>query len=202
MSALPALTHVGTWGILHPSLHPTSHAPPPSSDYPLSMLQEYAISPWAQEPPPRPGPCDSFKFSQACLGFSAPFQTLECRTEHNILLLLPSLGSCCLQGRADSGETQSSWLELAVLWCSSHIPGFPLPDCLPLPTSQVFPSCSDSEEFACNAGDLGLIPGLGRSPGEGNGNPLQYSCLENPMHRSAWQAIVHGVTKSQTRLTD
>ena len=46
-----------------------------------------------------------------------------------------------------------------------------------------------------NSGDMDLIPGLGRSPGEGNGNPLQYSCLENPMDREAWQAIVHGVTK-------
>ena len=54
-----------------------------------------------------------------------------------------------------------------------------------------------------NAGDLrdvGLIPGLGRFPGEGNGNPLQYSCLENPMDRGAWQATVYGVAKSQTRL--
>ena len=50
--------------------------------------------------------------------------------------------------------------------------------------------------FACNVGDLGLIPGSGRSPGEGNGNPHQYSCLENLMDRGAWQAIVHGVTKS------
>ena len=55
---------------------------------------------------------------------------------------------------------------------------------------------------ACNAGDLGLIPGLGRSPREGNGNPLQYSCLENPMDRGAWWATVHGVAKSQTRLSD
>ena len=47
-----------------------------------------------------------------------------------------------------------------------------------------------------NAGDLGLIPGLGRSPGEGNGDPLQYSCLENPMDRGAQQATVHGVKKS------
>ena len=47
-----------------------------------------------------------------------------------------------------------------------------------------------------------IFPGLGRSPGEGNGNPLQYSCLENPMDRGAWQATVHGVTKSQTRLSD
>ena len=55
---------------------------------------------------------------------------------------------------------------------------------------------------ACYVGDLGSIPGLGRSPGEGNGNPLQYSCLENPMDRGAWWATVHGVTKSQTRLSD
>ena len=55
---------------------------------------------------------------------------------------------------------------------------------------------------ACNAGDLGSIPGLGRSPGEGNGNPLQYSCLENPMDGGAWWATVHGVAKSWTRLSD
>ena len=53
---------------------------------------------------------------------------------------------------------------------------------------------------AKDAGDTGLIPGLGRSPGEGNVNPLQYSCLQNPMVRGAWQVTVHGVTKSQTRL--
>ena len=50
---------------------------------------------------------------------------------------------------------------------------------------------------ACNAGDLDSIPGSGRSPGEGNGNPLQYSCLENPMDRGAWWATAHGVAKSQ-----
>ena len=54
---------------------------------------------------------------------------------------------------------------------------------------------SDSKESACNAGDLGLIPGSGRFPGEGNGYPLQYSCLENPMDRGAWQATVHGVAR-------
>ena len=54
---------------------------------------------------------------------------------------------------------------------------------------------SASKESACNAGDPASIPGLGRSPGEGNGNPLQYSCLENPMDRGAWQAIVHGVAR-------
>ena len=55
---------------------------------------------------------------------------------------------------------------------------------------------------AYNAGDPGLNPGLGRSPGEGNGSPLQYSCLENPMDGGAWWAAVHGVTKSWTRLSD
>ena len=57
---------------------------------------------------------------------------------------------------------------------------------------------SDGKEFSCNTGDLGSIPGLGRFPGEGNGKPLQYSCLENPMDRGAWQAVVHGISKSQT----
>ena len=59
---------------------------------------------------------------------------------------------------------------------------------------------SDGKESACNAGDPGLISRTGRSPGDGNINPLQYSCLDNLMDRGAWQATVHGVTKSQTRL--
>ena len=58
-----------------------------------------------------------------------------------------------------------------------------------------FPHSLVSEESACNAGDPGLIPGLGRSSGEGNGNPLQYSHLENPMDRGAWQATVHGIAR-------
>ena len=58
------------------------------------------------------------------------------------------------------------------------------------------------KEFTCSAGDLGLIPGSGKSPGEGNAYPLQYSCLENSMDRGAWRATVHGVAKSQTRLSD
>ena len=63
-------------------------------------------------------------------------------------------------------------------------------------------SGSDVKESTCNAGDLGLNPGLGRCPGEGNGYPLQYSCLKNPMDRGDWRATVHGVAKSQTRLND
>ena len=61
---------------------------------------------------------------------------------------------------------------------------------------------SDGKASAYNEGDLGSIPGLGRSPGEGNGNPLQCSCLENSMDRGAWWATVHGVAKSRTRLSD
>ena len=61
-----------------------------------------------------------------------------------------------------------------------------------------FPGDSDGEESACNAEDLGSIHGLGRSSGEGNGNALQDSCLENFVDIGAWQAIVHGVTKNQT----
>ena len=65
-----------------------------------------------------------------------------------------------------------------------------------------FPGGSDGKVSAYNAGDLGSIPGSGRSPGEGNGNPLLYSCLENPMDGGAWWATVHGVAKSQTRLSN
>ena len=63
-----------------------------------------------------------------------------------------------------------------------------------------FPGGSGGKESACNAGDLGLIPGSGRSSGEGNGNPLQYSCLGNPMDGAAWQATDRGVVKSWTLL--
>ena len=63
---------------------------------------------------------------------------------------------------------------------------------------KLFPGGSDSKASVYNAGDLGSIPGLGRSTGEGNGNPLQYYCLENPMDRGAWWATIHGVAKSWT----
>ena len=65
-----------------------------------------------------------------------------------------------------------------------------------------FPGGSDGKESACNARDLGSIPGSGRSPGEGNGNPLQYSCLGNPTVGGAWWATVPGVVESWTRLSD
>ena len=67
---------------------------------------------------------------------------------------------------------------------------------------QGFPGGSEVKASAWNAGDPGSIPGSGRSPGEGNGNPLQYSCLENPMEGGAWYATVRGVAKSRTRLSN
>ena len=68
--------------------------------------------------------------------------------------------------------------------------------------NNVIPGSSDGKESVYSAGDLGSISGLGRSLGGGNGNPLQYSCLENPMDRGAWRATVHGVAKSQTQLSE
>ena len=71
-----------------------------------------------------------------------------------------------------------------------------------MPPCWGFPGGSDSRASACSAGDLGLIPGSGRCPGEGDGNPLQYSCLEYPMDGGAWWATVHGASTSRTRLGD
>ena len=65
-----------------------------------------------------------------------------------------------------------------------------------------FPGGSDDKESTCNAGDPSSIPGLGRSIGEKNSNPFQYSCLENSMDRGAWQATVYGVAKSRTQQSD
>ena len=70
------------------------------------------------------------------------------------------------------------------------------------PAYGAFPGGSNGKESACNAGDPGSTPGSGRSPGEGNGNSLQYSCLENPMGRGAWWATVHGVVKNWTWLSN
>ena len=76
----------------------------------------------------------------------------------------------------------------------------PLSSCPSVTEKKGFPGDSDGKESTCNAGDLGSFPGLGRSPGEGNGYRLQYSGLENYMNRGAWKPTVHGVTKSWTRL--
>ena len=99
------------------------------------------------------------------------------------MLCQPEGGAMCLKWNLSSFPPKMVFLGL----CG---PGFSL-----TPSFLGFLHSSVGGSSACNAGDLGLIPGLGRSPGEGNGNPLQYSCLENPMDRGAWQATVHGVTR-------
>ena len=83
------------------------------------------------------------------------------------------------------------------LWSSTELDFF-----YPVMCQEGFPGGSDGKESACNLGDPGVIPGLERSPGEANGNPLQYSCLENSMNRGACWATAHDVAKSQTWLSD
>ena len=91
-----------------------------------------------------------------------------------------------------SQRVQISGTSLMVQWLRLHTPN--------AGGMGGFPGGSEVKASACNVGDLGSIPGSGRSPGEGNGNPLQYSFLENPMDGGAWGATVHGVAKSRTRL--
>ena len=119
-----------------------------------------------------------------------------------VFLLLSSNFICCL--------LKVAFLCLhAVLWKSAlswiFLPLSPLlfTSLLSLAICKAaFPGGSEVKASACNVGDLGSIPGSGRPPREGNGSPLQYSCLGNPMDRGAWQATVHGVAKSRTRLSN
>ena len=110
--------------------------------------------------------------------------------------------------RVMSGQSLYQWC-LTILNVRNLRPIFPLVSTLaafleafyePWGWVGCFPGGSEVKASACNAGDLGSAPGLGRSPGEGNGNPLQYSCLENPMDGRVWWATVHRVAKSWTRL--
>ena len=114
------------------------------------------------------------------LTFQVPMQ--YCFLQHQTLLPSPAMKETLLLvlGREDPLEKER----------------------LPTPVFLDFPGGSDSKEFTCNVGYLGLIPGLGRSPREGNSYLLQCSWLENSMDRGAWQATVHGVGKSQTRLSN
>ena len=89
------------------------------------------------------------------------------------------------------------WLRDKLVSTSHNLSTFYLRICL-----KGFPGGSEGKASACNEGDPGSIPGLGRSPGEGNGNPLQYSCLEKPMDRGAWQLQFMGSQKSWKRLTN
>ena len=92
-------------------------------------------------------------------------------------------------------ESQTCFRRVGRLLLYSHIAW------TPFLLGGFLPGVSDSKESACSAGDLGSIPGLGRSPGGGHDNPLQYSCLENLMDRGVWRATVQGVAKSQTQLS-
>ena len=81
------------------------------------------------------------------------------------------------------------------IWPVVRTKGILVNEYIPVDSSVGFPGGSDGEESACNAGDLGLIPGSGRCPGEGNGNPLQYSCLEKPLDRGVWQVQSMGLQR-------
>ena len=97
--------------------------------------------------------------------------------------------------------SRQSLLYKIVTRLHAYIYIYPFLTYFPLWFIRGFPGGSDGKESAYTAEDLGSIPGSGRSPGEGNGNPLQYPCLEHPMD-GAWRATVHGVTKNQTQLSD
>ena len=109
-----------------------------------------------------------------------------------------------------AGFTGSTLLLMSEQWWGDHTPvssadvcpspvwGVSTPAHPVLPLAWNIPGSSVGKESACSAGDLCLIPGLGRSSGEGNDNPLQYFCLENPMDRGAWQVTAHGIAESDT----
>ena len=105
------------------------------------------------------------------------------------------------EGGSRAGWSRGVWREATPPSGETNAPEIPR-QCLGQATSHLMESGSDSKECACNAGDPSSIPGSGRSPGEGNSYPLQCSCLENPMGRGAWWAIVHGVAKNQTWLSN
>ena len=122
----------------------------------------------------------------------------------SLLRLLQSLRGMSLQGPWKGDSATPNILPMDKKPPSLEIKTFHFTwrDILNLNTYEAFPSGSDGKESACNAEDTCSIPESGRSPGEGNGNPFQYSCLENPMDRGAWQATGHGVTKSQIQLSN
>ena len=111
--------------------------------------------------------------------------------------LIPGLGRS--RGEGNSHPLQYSGLENS-MDCIVH--GVAESDTTERLSLSLFPGGSDGKESACSVEDSGLIPGLGSFPGEGDGYPFQYSCLENPTDIEAWRATVHGVTKSQTQLND
>ena len=153
-------------------------------------VQSSVLTPCKRETSQVPGPLEI-----------SPLFPLERQQIKSLVRSLPHLIFC---GSVKSQITMSEW-RLKI----SFMEG-----CWPLVSAQIrkgnsdlsvnflFPGGSEVKNLPANAGYPGLIPGSGRSPGEGNGKPLQYCCLGNPMDRGAWRATAHGVTKSQTGLSD
>ena len=132
---------------------------------------------------------------------------------HHPLLLNTTAKSQYVSGQRDELKCTLSIMEIYTALCKRRFPRKAVGHVFSLDIymisssfyhphyNQGFPGDSDGKESVCNAGDLGLILGSGRSPGEGNGNPLQYSCMENSMDK-AWRATVHGFAKSHIGLND
>ena len=139
------------------------------------------------------------RWSQECGGARASFGSLE--KQHRC--------RCCSSWWCPFWDLGRRWFCFShSMWRKAALPPASLPTHLlfslafKLDRGCSFRGGSDGKESACNTGDAALIPGPGRSLGEGNSYPLQYSCLENPMDREAQRATVHGVAKSWTRLSD
>ena len=118
------------------------------------------------------------------------------QTSKRLFIHLPLMSSLVAQMVKNLSAMQEIWVGLLgqkICWRS---------DRLPTPVFLSFPGGSGGEESVCNVGDLGSISGLGRSPGEGKGHPLQYSCLGNHRDRRTWWATVHGVAWSQIQLSN
>ena len=115
----------------------------------------------------------------------SPFSCLILSVSDPLRLRIIQLNNHCVRACLCPNHGVSGWGRIK--WCLHDL---------------IFPGGSDCKASAYNAGDLGSILGSGRSPGEGNGNLLQYSCLENPMDRGAWWTTVHGVAESWTRLSN
>ena len=154
------------------------------------------MRPHRRQPTRLPRPWDS-PGKNTGVGCHFLLQCMKVKSEIEVAQSCPTLRNpldCSLPGSSTHGIFQARLLEWGAIAFSNKIPRTAL--------LEGFPGTLLAKNPPDNAGDPGLIPGLGRSPGEGNGNPLQGSCLENPMNRVAWQAIIHGVAESRTRLSD
>ena len=146
------------------------------------------------------------------MGYSVVLEQLCCAYAVGVFILLGPCVFCNSSFFSLALNTRRLWANFCIvdskdcMSCILIIPllslRFLISNLFDIPISVCFLGGSDSKEFACNAGDPGSIPGSGRSPAEGNGYPLQYSCLENSMDRGTWQATVHRVSKSWTRVCD